>query len=313
MQVISQNVERGLSLVLKKHWYDKTCYRCAHIKTSLLSCDEEQKGGIIASLVEVARQSFDDPLGMIFKCHDGDIFIVARFLTFKQIDQFVKNFTKSRKDLDDKARIFLDEKAAFLYEIAVEWPKLKAICDYKIQSYLDVKSEIRKEDAAQESFRNQQRVLRMDIESSLIETLAQRREDRQHVEVLVVEDDMFTQKLVKNAIAGKYDLSMAQDGFGAVMMYAKKAPDILFLDIGLPDVSGHAVLKKIFDIDPDAYVVMLSGNGDRDNVMKAIDRGARGFVGKPFTKDKLLQYIGKSSFVQKKRKKQEDIHAHIIN
>ena len=313
MQVVRQNVERGLSLVLKKHWYDKTCYRCAHIKTSCLPCDDDTKDGLIASLVELAREKFDDPLGMIFKCHDGDLFVVARFLTFKQVEQFVQAFATNRKDIDDKTRVFLNEKAAFLYEIAVEWPKLKAICDYKIQSYLDLKSEVRKEEAVKEAFRNQQRVLRMDVETSLIETLAERREDRTHVEVLVVEDDMFTQKLVKNAIEGKYNLSMAQDGFGAVMMYAKKAPDILFLDIGLPDVSGHAVLKKIFEIDPDAYVVMLSGNGDRENVMKAIDRGARGFVGKPFTKDKLLQYITKSSFVQKQRKKQEDIHAHIIN
>ena len=45
---------------------------------------------------------------------------------------------------------------------------------------------------------------------------------------------------------------------------------------------------------------MFSGNGDRDNVLKAIELGAKGFVGKPFTKDKLFQYIEKSPFIQEK-------------
>ena len=86
------------------------------------------------------------------------------------------------------------------------------------------------------------------------------------------------------------------------MIYVNKAPAVRFLDIGLPDIDGHTVLKKVFEIDPDAYVVMFSGNGDKENVMKAVKTGAKGFVGKPFTKDKLYQYIDKSPFVQTKQK-----------
>jgi len=47
---------------------------------------------------------------------------------------------------------------------------------------------------------------------------------------------------------------------------------------------------------------MFSGKGDRDNIMKAVEMGAKGFVGKPFTREKLFQYIEKSPFVIEKMK-----------
>ena len=75
------------------------------------------------------------------------------------------------------------------------------------------------------------------------------------------------------------------------MQYVTHAPDVLFLDIELPDITGHDVLQKVLEMDPDAFVIMLSGNGNKENIFKAMKTGAKGFVGKPFTKDKLLQYI----------------------
>lgn len=67
----------------------------------------------------------------------------------------------------------------------------------------------------------------------------------------------------------------------------------MFLDINLPDISGHDVLARLRDIDPQIYAVMLSGHTQSENVMEALKMGAKGFVSKPFTKEKLLQYIAK--------------------
>ena len=102
----------------------------------------------------------------------------------------------------------------------------------------------------------------------------------------------------------KYKVYATQDGQGAVLNYLNKAPDVVFLDIDLPDMSGHDVLSKIFALDPEAYIIMFSGNGDRGNVLKAIERGAKGFVGKPFSQDKLTHYIQKSPFVKIKTQKE---------
>ena len=79
------------------------------------------------------------------------------------------------------------------------------------------------------------------------------------------------------------------------------APDAVLLNIGLPDASGLEVLKCIRALDPYAYVVMLTGQASRENVLQATQLGAKGFIGKPFTSEKLLSCIAKSPFVQEKR------------
>jgi DNA-binding NtrC family response regulator len=56
-------------------------------------------------------------------------------------------------------------------------------------------------------------------------------------------------------------------------------------------MNGHVILQEIVSFDPDAFVVILSGNSFKENIIAALEDGAQGFVTKPFTKDKLLHYI----------------------
>lgn len=109
--------------------------------------------------------------------------------------------------------------------------------------------------------------------------------------VMVVDDDPLTRRMVVGAFKERYALLNAGDAEEAITNYLLHAPDIVFLDIGLPNISGFAVLNEIMAIDPDAYVVMLSGNDYLDNVTKALTEGAMGFVAKPFVKEKLRHYI----------------------
>jgi DNA-binding NtrC family response regulator len=112
---------------------------------------------------------------------------------------------------------------------------------------------------------------------------------------MVVEDDPLTRRLVANAFKQDYALITAATAQEAVMNYLIHAPDIVFLDIGLPDANGFNVLHQIMTSDPDAYVVMFSGNSYLDNVTNALSNGAAGFISKPFKKDKMFQYIQESS------------------
>jgi two-component system chemotaxis response regulator CheY len=61
----------------------------------------------------------------------------------------------------------------------------------------------------------------------------------------------------------------------------------------LPDISGLSVLKCIHEADPDAKVVMLTANSSEKNIKEAINHGAKGFIAKPFTREKLFAYIYK--------------------
>lgn len=113
--------------------------------------------------------------------------------------------------------------------------------------------------------------------------------------VMLVEDDPLTRRLVTGAFKENYALITAESAEEAVANYLLHAPDIVFLDIGLPDASGLQVLQSIMDSDPEAYVVMFSGNSYLDNVTTALGIGASGFVGKPFKKEKMRHYIEDSA------------------
>ncbi len=75
------------------------------------------------------------------------------------------------------------------------------------------------------------------------------------------------------------------------LIYLLYAPDVVFLDNGLPDASGFDVLKQILLCDPDAFVVIFSSDDYPENITKARNEGAVGFVGKPFRKEQLQEYI----------------------
>lgn len=129
--------------------------------------------------------------------------------------------------------------------------------------------------------------------------IAARRRGRHMPQLMIIEDDSFSRRLVENTLQKRYPIFELGTADGALSAYSELAPDLLFLDINLPDVTGHELLERIMAIDPEAYVVMLSGNADKENIVQAMQHGAKGFVAKPFTRDKLLQYIERCPTIQK--------------
>jgi CheY-like chemotaxis protein len=123
---------------------------------------------------------------------------------------------------------------------------------------------------------------------------------RMPLHVMVVEDDPLTRRLVTGAFKDAYALITAENAQEAIANYLLHAPDIVFLDIGLPDTSGFEVLHQIMAIDSDAYVVMFSGNSYLDNVTAALNEGASGFIAKPFKKDKMRHFIHDSALHHRK-------------
>lgn len=128
------------------------------------------------------------------------------------------------------------------------------------------------------------------LQEAFIET-AKKRSARMPLHVLIVEDDPLTRRIVTSSFKDKYAMISAATAHEAVANYLLYAPDIVFLDIGLPDASGFEVLKQILSCDPDAYVVMFSSNCYLDNVVTALAQGASGFVAKPFKRQKMDHYI----------------------
>ncbi len=77
-------------------------------------------------------------------------------------------------------------------------------------------------------------------------------------------------------------------------MFRKMRHDIVFLDIGLPDGDGHDLLQWMIDIDPDTFAVMFTGNDGTDMLMRSVEKGAKGFVSKPYDERKMKFFIQKA-------------------
>lgn len=125
----------------------------------------------------------------------------------------------------------------------------------------------------------------------VFEDAKKRRPARQPAHVLVVEDDPMTRRIVVNALGQSNAMISEETARDAVASYLLHAPDVVFLDIGLPDVDGFSVLDQLLLIDPEAFIVMFSSHSDTTTINKAMAAGAKGFVAKPFQKEALRNYI----------------------
>ena len=91
---------------------------------------------------------------------------------------------------------------------------------------------------------------------------------------------------------GKYcELIVAGNANLGANLFRTEKPDLVFIDISLPDGSGHNLLQWMLQVNPDTFGVMFSGYSDTDNVWKSIDTGAKGFIAKPFDAGKMLHFI----------------------
>lgn len=131
-----------------------------------------------------------------------------------------------------------------------------------------------------------------------VSSITARRKRRDAPLVMVVEDDRFTAHYAANVLSSDFDLVVCKDGEEAIEAYIENAPDIVFLDIHLPGLSGHDVLQSIYAVDSKAFVVMLSVDSVKENIVAASKLGARKFLKKPFTKERLVETVKSSPYVR---------------
>jgi two-component system chemotaxis response regulator CheY len=121
--------------------------------------------------------------------------------------------------------------------------------------------------------------------------LAAQRKTRWKPEILVVEDQTFSRKLLQNMLDKIYTTYAAADAVSAYELHLQHAPDVLLLDIELPDVNGHALAKAIREFDANAFIVMVTANHYLEDVNQARENGAKGFIVKPYSIQKVLDAI----------------------
>ena len=113
--------------------------------------------------------------------------------------------------------------------------------------------------------------------------------------VLIVDDAAFMRMMIKDILEKNgYEIAgEAANGAIAVEMYNKEKPDVVTMDITMPDVDGIEAVKRIKAIDPGAKIIMCSAMGQQSMVMDAIKAGARDYIVKPFQADRVLEAVQK--------------------
>ena len=111
--------------------------------------------------------------------------------------------------------------------------------------------------------------------------------------ILLVDDAAFMRKMIKDTLSknGYTDLYEAVDGADAVEKYNELHPDLVIMDITMPNMDGLEALKAIRGKDNGANIVMCSAMGQESMVMDAVRSGAKDFIVKPFKGERIIKTV----------------------
>ena len=113
--------------------------------------------------------------------------------------------------------------------------------------------------------------------------------------ILICDDAAFMRMMIKDILTknGYTVAGEAENGAKAVEKYTELKPDLVLMDITMPEMDGIQALKKIRELDPKASVIMCSAMGQQAMVIESIQSGAKDFIVKPFQQDRVLEAVRK--------------------
>lgn len=279
MRMIKNQIEsyvQSLAIAIEKDPASLENWRCLHIVAN----NDDVSYSWFEVMLESLRDNHSTIDCDILHCSDNDMLLVTRSLHYAELAEIANELVGSTSYASETAVDYT------IYDLFHDWHIIRNILLSKTGS-------------------KEAKPVSLPISghhfgevSSLTEIFADAKRSRAArlpIHVMIVEDDALTRRLVSGSLKDRYALISATNAEEAVSSYLMHAPDIVFLDIGLPDASGFDVLKRILDSDPEAYVVMFSANSYLDNVTAALTNGAAGFIAKPFKKEKMLHYIESSA------------------
>jgi len=111
--------------------------------------------------------------------------------------------------------------------------------------------------------------------------------------VLIVDDALFMRTMLSDIFveAGWDIVAEAESGEQAIVSYHRLKPDIVTMDVVMPEMSGIDALQKILKTDPEARIVVCSALGQKHLIIDAIQAGAKDFIVKPFKKEQVLEVV----------------------
>lgn len=111
------------------------------------------------------------------------------------------------------------------------------------------------------------------------------------MKLLIVDDSMIIRKTIERFLNNSYSdvqiVGQASNGSQALEMFIETKPDLVTMDITMPEMDGLTCIKEMLNIDKNVKILVISALSAKETVIEAIKRGAKGFLLKPFTEEKL--------------------------
>jgi two-component system, chemotaxis family, chemotaxis protein CheY len=113
--------------------------------------------------------------------------------------------------------------------------------------------------------------------------------------ILITDDALFMRVTLRNILTKSgYEIAgEASNGRESVELYQQMQPDLVTMDITMPEMDGISAVRRIRELNPDAKIIMCTAMGQKNMVMEAVAAGARDFIIKPFQPDKVLESVQK--------------------
>lgn len=113
--------------------------------------------------------------------------------------------------------------------------------------------------------------------------------------ILICDDAAFMRMMIKDILTknGYNVVGEAENGLKAVEKYTETKPDLVLMDITMPEMDGIQALKKIKELDSGATVIMCSAMGQQAMVIESIQAGAKDFIVKPFQAERVIEAVKK--------------------
>lgn len=116
--------------------------------------------------------------------------------------------------------------------------------------------------------------------------------------ILIVDDALFMRMMIKNILTknGYEVVAEAENGLKAIEKYQQTNPDLVIMDITMPELNGIEAVRRIKKINKDATIIMCSAMGQRSMVFESLQAGARDFILKPFQAERVLDAVKKATY-----------------
>ena len=284
MNILGKDAEQALIDYMDQLRTNPQQWRALHFHFSALQ-PQNRQAHHIQTITNILQAELGQYTGAAYICRDGDLIIIFEHAAASALETMMTDFRFLFADdpLASAAYVSGQQDGFYTsYDLSISFDQFFYMCLHKLAM---VKQE---QQAVEKAATPEQPVL---PPVAVFQKIAQTRNDRKQLKILVVEDSYFSRQMIRQALLPKHEVILAKDGWEGLALYLNHAPNITFLDIDMPQMNGHEVLHKIIGYDPHPFVIMLTASNLSNDIKHAVAQGAKGYIVKPFTVAKLTAYV----------------------